>query len=101
MIVLSVRMDQKEENSMRFQNRIFKTTVFAVVCVAGLLLPAFAQPPAFDSGQLDNLVARIALYPDPLLAQVLAAATFPDQIQPAAGWADQHHYLTGDALAAA
>jgi hypothetical protein len=50
---------------------------------------------------LDQLVSRIALYPDPLLAQVLAAATFPDQIQPAASWADQHHYLTGAALASA
>ena len=45
------------------------------------------------------MVQRIALYPDPLLSQILAAATYPDQIQPAAGWADQHHYLTGDALA--
>jgi hypothetical protein len=41
----------------------------------------------------------VALYPDPLLAQVLAAATFPDQIPDAARWADQHHYLTGQALA--
>lgn len=58
-------------------------------------------PPSFAPQQLDQLVSRVALYPDPLLAQVLAAATFPDQIQPAAGWADQHHYLTGAALAAA
>ena len=29
----------------------------------------------------------------------MTAATFPDQIQPAAQWADQHHYLTGQALA--
>jgi hypothetical protein len=36
--------------------------------------------------QLDNLVAPVALYPDPLLAQVLVASTFPDQIQDAAGW---------------
>ncbi|HEV2386117.1 MAG TPA: DUF3300 domain-containing protein [Candidatus Acidoferrales bacterium] len=34
--------------------------------------------------QLDNLLAPIALYPDPLLAQVLPAATFPDQIDQAA-----------------
>jgi len=46
-------------------------------------------------------VQRIALYPDPLLSQILAAATFPDQIPDAARWADQHHYLTGDQLAAA
>jgi hypothetical protein len=36
--------------------------------------------------QLDNLLAPIALYPDPLLAQVLIASTFPDQIQDASGW---------------
>jgi hypothetical protein len=67
--------------------------------------PPYAQapppPPNFPPPQLDSLVTRIALYPDPLLAQVLAAATFPEQIPDAARWADQHHYLTGDALAAA
>ncbi len=40
--------------------------------------------------QLDNLLAPIALYPDPLLAQVLAAATFPDEIQDAAPWVRLH-----------
>jgi hypothetical protein len=58
-------------------------------------------PPYFSPQQLDALVARIALYPDPLLSQVLAAATYSDQIPDAARWADEHHYLTGDALAAA
>ena len=38
----------------------------------------------FSPDQLDNLLAPIALYPDPLLAQVLIAATFPDQIDEAA-----------------
>ncbi len=38
----------------------------------------------FSSEQLENLVAPVALYPDPLLAQVLLAATFPDQIDEAA-----------------
>jgi Protein of unknown function (DUF3300) len=37
----------------------------------------------FSPDQLDNLTAPIALYPDPLLAQVLVAATFPDQIDEA------------------
>jgi Protein of unknown function (DUF3300) len=37
----------------------------------------------FSPEQLDNLLAPIALYPDPLLAQVLVAATFPDQIDQA------------------
>src|SRR5262249_55148166 len=56
-------------------------------------------PPILPPGELDQLVARIALYPDPLLAQVLAAATYPNDIPAAAEWADQHHYLTGQALA--
>ncbi len=41
--------------------------------------------------QLDNLLAPIALYPDPLLAQVLAAATFPDEIQDATPWVRLHN----------
>lgn len=39
---------------------------------------------SFTPEQLDNLLASIALYPDPLLAQILPAATFPDQIDEAA-----------------
>ncbi|MBC7843624.1 MAG: DUF3300 domain-containing protein [Gemmatimonadaceae bacterium] len=38
----------------------------------------------YSDEQLDNLVGPIALYPDALLAQVLVAATFPDQIDEAA-----------------
>ena len=60
---------------------------------------AQAPPPQMAPPQLDTLVGRIALYPDPLLAQVLTASTFGDQIPDAAGWADQHHYLTGQELA--
>jgi len=59
----------------------------------------YPPPPSFSPDLLDNLVGRIALYPDPLLAQVLAAATFPDQIPDAAAWADQNRYLRGDDLA--
>jgi hypothetical protein len=76
---------------------------FLPVVMALVATPIFAQdqgqPPSFAPDQLDQLVSRIALYPDPLLAQILAAATFPDQIPDAARWADQHHYLTGQALA--
>lgn len=51
--------------------------------------------------QLDQLVQPIALYADGLLAQVLTASTYSNQIPDAAGWADQHHYLHGDQLAQA
>jgi hypothetical protein len=66
-----------------------------------LVLGQYAPPTPFPPEELDRLVAPIALYPDPLLAQTLAAATFPDEIPDAARWADQHSYLKGDDLARA
>jgi len=60
-----------------------------------------APPPYLGPEQLEQMVSRIALYPDPLLAQILAAATYPDQIPDAARWADEHHYLRGEQLASA
>src|SRR6476646_6712093 len=59
------------------------------------------QPAKLDPAALDDTVARVALYPDPLLAQVLAAATFSEQIPDATKWATQHKNLKGDALAQA
>lgn len=56
-------------------------------------------PPAYTLEQLNQMVTAVALYPDPLLAQIFAAATYPDQIPDAAHWAEQHDYLTGQALA--
>jgi hypothetical protein len=47
------------------------------------------QPPAAEplsNEQLEQLVAPIALYPDPLVAQVLAAATYPTQVVEADRW---------------
>ena len=56
----------------------------ALIVLTGLAAAsAFAQgppPPSFPPQQLDQLVARIALYPDPLLAQVMAAATYPNDL---------------------
>jgi hypothetical protein len=88
---------------VREQIQRFFVMVISVALIAGAIgAPVSAQaPPSFSGRDLDNLVARIALYPDPLLAQVLAAATYSDQIPDAAKWADEHHYLTGDALVAA
>ena len=55
--------------------------------------------PTFSPQELDNLVARIALYPDPLLAHILTAATYWSDIPEAAEWANEHAYLHGEALA--
>lgn len=48
--------------------------------------------------QLDNLVAPIALYPDPLLGQILAASTYPLEIVEANQWLQQNKNLKGQAL---
>src|ERR1700687_4058601 len=48
--------------------------------------------------ELQQLLAPIALYPDSLVAQILGAATFPDQIAAAAGWLQQNQSLTGNNL---
>lgn len=43
--------------------------------------------PQLSQQQLSNLVAPIALYPDPLLSQVLAASTYPSRSsRPISGW---------------
>jgi uncharacterized membrane protein YgcG len=85
------------------------------VLLSIVLVPASSQTlygfqaPAADTGNptdaapmsvsdLQALVAPIALYPDPLVAQVLSAATFPDQVAIAAYWLQQNKNLTGSAL---
>ncbi len=51
--------------------------------------------------QLDSLVAPIALYPDPLLAQVLAASTYPLELVQLQQWLGKHKDLKDKALAEA
>jgi hypothetical protein len=61
----------------------------------GTQAPAYAQQ---TPEQLQRLVAPIALYPDSLVAQILAAATFPDEIVEADRWVQAHPELKGQAL---
>ena len=51
--------------------------------------------------QLQQLVAPIALYPDALVAQILAASTYPTEIVEADRWVQQHSDLKGEQLAQA
>jgi len=60
-----------------------------------------AQAPPYTQQspeQIQQLVAPIALYPDSLVAQILAASTFPEQIVEADRWVQAHPDLKGDAL---
>ncbi len=90
------------------------TRAISVLCV-GLLIarhpyaylqqPQPAGAPQGDSqkllspGQLESLVAPIALYPDPILSQVLVASTYPLEIVEAGRWLSQNPNLKDKALA--
>ena len=66
---------------------------------SGQAQPAQAPPYAqLTPEQLQQLVAPIALYPDSLVAQILAASTFPEQVVEADRWMQDHPGLSGDAL---
>jgi len=65
-----------------------------------LLLPLAAAAQSADRPftveQLDQMLAQIALYPDPLLSQVLMAATYPDEFSQAVAWSKAHPDAKGD-----
>src|SRR5881392_1799634 len=105
---------------MKLQSRKLFYRVIALAGVAFLLLASTAalaqqaesqvmttttsdteQAPKIPTDQLDSLVAPIALYSDPLLAQTLAASTYPLEIIQLQQWMDRNKNLQGKALAAA
>lgn len=57
---------------------------------------AAAKEAVFTQEQLDQMLAPIALYPDPLLAQVLMAVTYPGEIVEAVTWSKAHPDAKGD-----
>jgi len=88
----------------------------AVACAvfAGLVLttspraqdpsaPSQVSAPQLSQGQLDQMVAPIALYPDPLLGEVVMAAGYPTEVVDADRWLEDtdHAALRGDDLSAA
>src|SRR3982074_1211689 len=94
--------------------KILKQVSTAVLCLSLIQFSAQAdsyasmgqsndQAPAPAAKQsakdLQQLVAPIALYPDALVAQILAASTYPTQIVEAERWMQRHPDLKGDALA--
>jgi hypothetical protein len=105
-----------EERGIMFGSGSEWLRVVAVSCCALLVpgeVPLMAQQPSpapaaatpaeaptpIPADQLDSLVAPIALYPDPLLAQVLAASTYPLEIVQLQQWLAKHKDLKDKALA--
>ena len=95
---MSARQNCNREQGATGKSLAMILAVFVMCCAMGTQASAQSAP-YFAPPQLDHMVSRIALYPDPLLAQTLAAATFPDQIQDASYWADDHQNVTGNELA--
>jgi uncharacterized membrane protein YgcG len=83
---------------------ILSSAVLFAVWPQNLLADQDAQAPQAPPhsqqtpDQLQQLVAPIALYPDSLVAQILAASTFPEQVVEADRWLQAHPDLKGDAL---
>ena len=80
----------------------------AVAAVALAAMTASIQPAAAQSGdvksstqsagRLAQLVAPIALYPDPLVSQILMASTYPLEVAEAARWSKDNPDVSGEAL---
>jgi len=70
--------------------------LLALLLLAGPVPTAKAQQESgFSRGQLDQMLAPIALYPDVLLSQVLMASTYPLEVVTAARWSRQNPGLDG------
>jgi hypothetical protein len=94
-----------------FSKKLLSTALSFLLVFAALPVEAGGQQPApagsteysgegapLSADELQQLVAPIALYPDALVAQILGAATFPDQVAAASVWIQQNKNLTGSAL---
>ncbi len=81
-------------------SRIFRRFGLVVSLILCLHFSCFAQS-NYTTSELDTLVSNIALYPDPLLVQVLDASTYGNQIPAAAIWAEAHKSMKGETLASA
>lgn len=86
----------------RLINRVMACVVALALAVPPLVPAQTAPPPApFKAEELDQLAAPIALYPDPLVAQILMASTYPLEVVQAARFVKENPKLTGDPLAQA
>jgi hypothetical protein len=96
-------------NSTIYTKRCISVALSCVLSIVSeRILPGYQAPAAdtgnptelapMDTNQLEALVSPIALYPDSLVAQILTAATFPDQVAIASYWLQENKNLTGNDL---
>src|SRR5208282_986548 len=85
-------------SSSEAQPSVAATAAPATLAPAAAVEPG-PPPGAATAQDLQELVSPIALYPDVLVAQILAGSTYPTQVVEADRWLKQNSNLTGDALA--
>ena len=84
---------------------IFLVGAVAMATNPGALALPMYEPPyqeadqaALTTNDIENIVSPIALYPDQLIAQILGAATYPDQVTAASNWVNSNGGLKDQAL---
>jgi hypothetical protein len=104
-------LDGEKKMIKPFTKQLLSTALSFLLVITAVPFDAGGQQPApagstgysgqgapLSADELQQLVAPIALYPDALVAQILGAATFPDEVDAADGWLQQNKNLTGTAL---
>ncbi len=99
--------EQAPFGRLRRDMRLCSWVLSAALVLAAGPRSLFAQAPPMptyvpeSAVELQQLVAPIALYPDSLVAEILAASTYPEQVVEADRWLQAQGGLTGEALAQA
>jgi hypothetical protein len=78
---------------MSTMKRILAALLLAALALAQV--SANAQSRLYNQAELDALLAPVALYPDPVLSNVLVAATNPDDLREASAWSRANPQLSG------
>jgi uncharacterized protein DUF3300 len=95
-------MNTKRTSFLRQTKRLGLALAVTSFLIPASQLNSYADAPVapayveLNAQQLDQLVAPIALDPDPLVAQILTASTYPDQVSEADKWLNDHMNLTPD-----
>lgn len=87
------------ENGLRRLLMVCVALALGLAAVPASGLVYADQPAPVSQDELDQLVAPIALYPDPLLAHLLAASTYPAEVGEAVRFVEEHDGLRGQELA--
>jgi hypothetical protein len=85
----------------KFIARGLAWAVMLLMAIPPGLIAQQQSAPVFKQEELEQIVAPIALHPDPLVSQILMASTYPLEVVQAERWAKQNASLKGDALTAA